>query len=73
MELLLRYSSLSLAVQWVQFYIELPILWTLCLGYKNQKYLYFGRVAARFDDVLNWIPARITFILINNFCILFTL
>ena len=27
------------------------------LGYKNQKYMYFGRVAARFDDVLNWIPA----------------
>ena len=34
------------------------------LGYKNQKYLYFGRVAARFDDALNWLPARITFILL---------
>ena len=33
------------------------------LGYKNEKYLYFGRIAARFDDVLNWIPARITFLL----------
>ena len=33
------------------------------LGYKNQKYMFFGRVAARFDDMLNWIPARITFIL----------
>lgn len=29
------------------------------IAYKNDKYLYFGRVAARLDDVLNWIPARI--------------
>ena len=30
------------------------------LGYKNEKYLYFGKVAARMDDVANFIPARIT-------------
>lgn len=33
------------------------------LGYKNDKYLYFGRAAARLDDVLNYIPARITAVL----------
>lgn len=30
------------------------------VGYKNDKYLYFGRISARIDDVLNYIPARIT-------------
>lgn len=30
------------------------------LGYKNDKYLYFGRVAARLDDVANFLPARLT-------------
>ena len=30
------------------------------LGYKNDKYLYFGRCAAKLDDVANFIPARIS-------------
>jgi adenosylcobinamide-phosphate synthase len=29
-------------------------------GYRNEKYEYWGKVAARSDDLLNWIPARIT-------------
>ena len=33
------------------------------IGYKNDKYLYFGRAAAKLDDVLNYIPARITGVL----------
>ena len=27
------------------------------VGYKNEKYLYFGRVSAKVDDVFNFIPA----------------
>ena len=30
------------------------------LGYKNQKYLYFGRAAAKLDDVMNYVPSRIS-------------
>jgi len=30
------------------------------IGYKNDKYLYFGRFAAKLDDAVNYIPARIS-------------
>lgn len=30
------------------------------VGYKNDRYLYFGRAAALFDDVCNFLPARIS-------------
>lgn len=30
------------------------------IGYKNEKYIYFGKFAAKLDDVVNYIPARIS-------------
>lgn len=30
------------------------------IGYKNDKYLYFGRFAARLDDVMNFVPSRLS-------------
>lgn len=33
------------------------------IGYKNEKYIYFGRVAAYIDDVANFLPSRITALL----------
>ena len=34
------------------------------VGYKNERFLYFGRCAAKLDDVANFIPARLAGILL---------
>lgn len=38
------------------------------LGYKNEKYLYFGRAAAKADDAVNFIPSRISAFLMIASC-----
>ena len=34
------------------------------VGYKNDRYLYFGRFSAKLDDVLNFIPSRLSGLLL---------
>lgn len=40
------------------------------IGYKNDKYLYFGRAAAKLDDFVNFIPARFSayLMIVASFC-----
>ncbi|WP_239613603.1 adenosylcobinamide-phosphate synthase CbiB [Cohnella mopanensis] len=36
------------------------------VGYKNDKYLHLGWASARFDDLANWIPARLSALFIAS-------
>jgi len=35
------------------------------IAHKNERYLYFGNVAAKIDDLANWLPARLSALLLS--------
>lgn len=51
-------------VSWMFLYKAINTMDSM-LGYKNEKYLYFGRCAAKLDDAANFIPARIAGVLMT--------
>ncbi len=38
------------------------------VGYKNERYLHFGRAAAKLDDAANYLPSRISALLLIAVC-----
>lgn len=52
-------KALSLALPFAMTYKAINTLDSM-VGYKNEKYIEFGKFSARVDDVANFIPARLT-------------
>ncbi|MFK4785287.1 adenosylcobinamide-phosphate synthase CbiB [Fusobacterium sp. MFO224] len=52
------FVGISLALPFAMTYKSINTLDSM-LGYKNEKYLKFGKISARIDDLANIIPARL--------------
>lgn len=63
---LFSYTGLIFFVSLHRIINTLDAMW----GKRNEQYEFFGKFVARFDDVLNFLPARISFIFIILACII---
>lgn len=57
--LIIGYDPLLPVLIWTVFFRAVNTLDAM-VGYKNEKYLNFGRASARLDDLLNYLPARVS-------------
>lgn len=55
----LGYNAIHFSVYGAVIYKAINTMDSM-IGYKNDKYIYFGRSAAYLDDYVNFLPARIT-------------
>lgn len=60
--LIAMYFDLNIAICAASFAMCYKTINTMdsMIGYKNDKYLHFGKYGAKLDDVANYIPARVT-------------
>ena len=55
---------------WMWFYKAVNTL-DSTVGYTNARFIEFGRVSAKLDGIMNFVPARITSFLIGASCLLY--